>query len=113
MFKLGPSGSGLAAVQKTGTSTGLVTRGGNVVFLNDETSRPNELFVLVGGVGPARQITHFNDEAVARLDLGKVESYSFKGASADDIQAGWSTRRATTRRRPTRWCSSCTAARTP
>ncbi len=88
VFKLGPSGSGLTAVQKTGTSSGLVTRGGNVVFLNDETSRPNELFVLVGGVGPARQLTHFNDEAVARLDLGKVESYSFKGASGDDIQ-GW------------------------
>ena len=88
VFKLGADGTGLAAVHKTGTSTGLSVRGGNVVFLNDETSRPNELFVLRGGVGPARQITHLNDEAVARLDLGQTLSYSFKGAAGDDIQ-GW------------------------
>jgi dipeptidyl aminopeptidase/acylaminoacyl peptidase len=88
VFKLGADGAGLTPVQKTGTSTGLVVRGGNVVFLNDETSRPNELFVLRGGIGPARQVTHFNDEAVARLDLGKVESYWFKGAAGDDIH-GW------------------------
>jgi dipeptidyl aminopeptidase/acylaminoacyl peptidase len=88
VFKLGSSGTALEAVQKTGTSTGLSVRGGNVVFLNDDTSRPNELFVLAGGIGPARQLTHFNDDAVAKLDLGKVESYGFKGASGDDIH-GW------------------------
>jgi dipeptidyl aminopeptidase/acylaminoacyl peptidase len=88
VFKLGLAGAALEAVQKTGTSTGLSVGGGNVVFLNDETSRPNELFVLVGGVGPARQLTHFNDDAVAKLDLGKVEGYWFKGAAGEDIH-GW------------------------
>jgi dipeptidyl aminopeptidase/acylaminoacyl peptidase len=88
VFKLRADGSDLASVHKTGTSTSLGVRGGNVVFLNDDASRPNELFVLAGGAGPARQLTHFNDDAVARLDLGKVESYWFKGAAGDDIQ-GW------------------------
>ena len=88
VFKLNADGTGLTPVHATGTSTQLSVEGGTVAFLNDTTSRPNELFVLPAGGGPARQLTHVNDDAVARLDLGKVESYWFKGAAGADIH-GW------------------------
>ncbi len=88
LFRLNADGSGLKAVYSTGTSTGLEVRGGSVVFLNDSTTRPNELFALDPKTGTARQLTHFNDEFMKNFTLGKVESYSFKGADGADIQ-GW------------------------
>jgi dipeptidyl aminopeptidase/acylaminoacyl peptidase len=88
VFRVAADGSGLTPLYKEGTSTGLSVRGTNVLFLNDTTSRPNELFVMPAAGGPARQLTHFNDDAVAKLDLGKVESYWFKGANGEDIH-GW------------------------
>jgi len=88
VFRLNADGTGLTAVHAAGTSTSLTVEGSTLAFLNDTTSRPNELFVLPASGGPARQLTHVNDEAVARLDLGKVESYWFKGAAGADIH-GW------------------------
>ena len=88
VFKLNADGTGLAAVYREGTSTSLTTSGGSIVFLNDTTSRPNELFALDAKTGAARQLTHFNDELVAQLDLGKVESYWFDGAAGEKIH-GW------------------------
>jgi dipeptidyl aminopeptidase/acylaminoacyl peptidase len=88
VFRLNADGTGLTPVHSTGTSTALSAESGTLAFLNDSTSRPNELFVLTSAGGPARQITHVNDDAVAKLDLGKVESYWFKGAGGRDIH-GW------------------------
>ena len=84
VFKLNADGTGLTPVHAHGTSTALTVEAGTRgVFLNDTTSRPNELFALEADGQPARQLTHFNDEAVARLDLGKVEEYWFDGARRD------------------------------
>lgn len=88
VFKLNADGSGLTAVYKEGSSTSLTTAAGSIVFLNDTTSRPNELFALDAATGAVRQLTHFNDELMAKLDLGKVESYWFTGAAGDQIH-GW------------------------
>jgi dipeptidyl aminopeptidase/acylaminoacyl peptidase len=88
VFRLGADGTGLSAVFKEGTSSALDVGAGAVVFLNDNTSRPNELFVLDPATGTTRQLTHFNDEVLARIDFGRVESYWFKGAAGADIQ-GW------------------------
>ncbi|HET7537071.1 MAG TPA: S9 family peptidase, partial [Candidatus Didemnitutus sp.] len=88
VFRAKADGSGLTAVFKDGTSTALDTHGGSVVFLNDNTCRPNELFALDPATGAVRQLTHFNDETVAKLDLGKVESYWFTGANNEQIH-GW------------------------
>jgi dipeptidyl aminopeptidase/acylaminoacyl peptidase len=88
VFKLNADGSGLTAVYQEGSSTSLNTSGGSIVFLNDTTSRPNELFALDPATGTTRQLTHFNDELVAQLDLGKVESYWFTGANNEQIH-GW------------------------
>lgn len=88
VFKLNADGTGLAAVYTLGTSTALDIRGSSIVFLNDTTSRPNELFALDPTTGAARQLTHFNETIVAGLDLGKVESYWFAGANGEQIH-GW------------------------
>ncbi|MBI2518013.1 MAG: S9 family peptidase [Opitutae bacterium] len=88
VFRLNADGTGLTAVFKDGTSSSLDAGAGSIVFLNDNTSRPNELFALDPATGAARQLTHFNDEKVAQLDLGRVEAYWFKGANGDDIH-GW------------------------
>jgi dipeptidyl aminopeptidase/acylaminoacyl peptidase len=88
VFRLNADGTGLTAVYKEGSSTSLVTGGGSIVFLNDTTSRPNELFALDAATGATRQLTHFNDELMAKLDLGKVESYWFDGAAGDKVH-GW------------------------
>jgi dipeptidyl aminopeptidase/acylaminoacyl peptidase len=88
VFKLSADGSGLTAVYKEGTSTAVTTAANSVVFLNDTTSRPNELFSLDPATGAVKQLTHFNDELMAKLDLGKVESYWFDGAAGDKVQ-GW------------------------
>ncbi|MDQ6654691.1 MAG: S9 family peptidase [Verrucomicrobiota bacterium] len=88
IFRLNADGTDLKAVYSAGTSTGLDVRGDSVVFANDTTNRPNELFALDAKTGAARQLTHFNDEFMKGFNLGKVESYSFKGAAGDDVQ-GW------------------------
>ncbi|HEY0865414.1 MAG TPA: S9 family peptidase [Lacunisphaera sp.] len=88
VFKLNADGSGLTAVYKEGTSSSLTTSNGSIVFLNDTTSRPNELFALDAATGAVRRLTHFNDELMAKLDLGKVESYWFTGAAGDQVH-GW------------------------
>ena len=88
IFRMNADGTGLTPVYSAGTSTAVDTKAGALVFLNDNTSRPAELFTLDPATGQARQLTHFNDAAVAQLDLGRVESYWFTGANADQIQ-GW------------------------
>ncbi len=88
VFKLNADGSGLTAVYREGTSSSLTTSNGSIVFLNDTTSRPNELFALDATTGAVRQLTHFNDELMTKLDLGKVESYWFTGAAGDQVH-GW------------------------
>jgi dipeptidyl aminopeptidase/acylaminoacyl peptidase len=88
VFRLNADGSGLTAVYQQGTSSSLSLAGGSLIFLNDNTSRPGELFALDAATGAVRQLTHFNDELVAKLDLGKVESYWFTGANNEQIH-GW------------------------
>ena len=88
VFKLNADGTGLTAVHSAGTSSSLDLAGGTLVFLNDNTSRPNELFALDPATGAVRQLTHINDDHMAKIDLGQVESYWFTGANNDQIQ-GW------------------------
>ncbi|HEX8680079.1 MAG TPA: S9 family peptidase, partial [Chthoniobacterales bacterium] len=85
IFRLNADGTGLKSVHANGTSTALEARGDAVVFLNDTTSRPNEVFALDPKTGAARQLTHFNDELMKGFALGKVESYWFKGANDADV----------------------------
>ncbi len=88
VFRLNADGTECGPVYQQGTSSSLDVRAGAVAFLNDTTSRPNELFLLGAGTGEVRQLTHINDEFMAQLDLGKVESYRFTGASNEPVH-GW------------------------
>ncbi len=88
IFKANADGSGLTAVYRQGTSSSISLEDGTIVFLNDNTSRPNELFALDTATGQARQLTHVNDALMAQFDLGKVESYTFSGAAGAQVH-GW------------------------
>jgi len=88
IFRMKADGTVLTPVYKEGTCTELSAKGGRIVFLNDNFSRPNELFTLDPKSGAVRQLTHFNQALVDQLDLGKVESYWFDGAAGDKVQ-GW------------------------
>lgn len=88
VFKANADGSGFTPVYREGSSTALDVSGSSIVFLNDTTSRPNELFALDAKTGTVRQLTHVNDALMAQFDLGKVESYWFAGANGEQIH-GW------------------------
>lgn len=88
IYRMKADGTGLTAVYGQGTNSELRVRGGKAVFLNDNTSRPNELFALDLKSGAVRQLTRFNQALVDQLDLGRVESYWFAGAAGDRVQ-GW------------------------
>ncbi len=86
VFRLRTDGRGFTKVFGEGSSTGLDSARGQVVFLNENNNRAAELFVLDTRSGKARQLTHFNDALFAGLDLGKVESHTFTGAGGDRVQ---------------------------
>lgn len=88
LFRLSADGKTLTKVHGTGTSTALSVAGNTVAFLHDTMSRPNELFVADAKSGVVRQLTHFNRDVLAQLDLGKVESYWFDGAAGAKVH-GW------------------------
>src|SRR3954471_16229726 len=79
----------------------LLTAGGNnaalsvsadgrtVVWLQDATERPAEVFVATvgaNGFSGVRRLTHENDPLVAQLKLNPIEDYWFKGADGDSVQ---------------------------
>lgn len=86
IFKMNADGTGFTAVYREGTSTNLQSAANNLVFLNTDANRPDELFALDPATGAARQLTHFNDKLLAQLDLGKVEEFWFDGAAGDKVQ---------------------------
>jgi dipeptidyl aminopeptidase/acylaminoacyl peptidase len=83
LFSLRGDGTNLAQVLPGGSITELDSAGGTLVFLHESTQRAAELYTLDGG--KARQLTHFNDDLFARLDLGKVEARTFAGAGGDPV----------------------------
>jgi len=86
LFRLRADGSGFTRVHGAGSSAGLDSRAGQLVFLNENSSRPAELFALDERSGKVRQLTDFNGALMAQLDLGKVESHQFIGAAGDRVQ---------------------------
>jgi dipeptidyl aminopeptidase/acylaminoacyl peptidase len=90
VFRLGLDGQGLTAVQKTGSASGLDVAAGVIVFLHETSARPAELFALDTTKPDAapRQLTRINEAFMAQIELGKQESYWFKGANNDDVH-GW------------------------
>ena len=86
VFAMNADGSGLTKLATDGTNTELDSANGQLVFLNETTSRAPELFVLDATSGKPRQLSRFNEALFAGLDLGKVESHEFQGAGGDSVQ---------------------------
>ncbi len=90
VFKLNPDGTSLTGVHRQGSAGNLDVGPGAVVFLKSTSSQPAELFALDLATGAARQLTRFNDELLAKLDLGRVEEFWFDGAAGARVH-GWLT----------------------
>ena len=86
IFRMAADGTGLTKMYGEGTTTGLAVRAGTVVFLNEASNRPSELYAWDSARGTAKRLTRFNDAFLATLDLGKTESREFRGAAGDTVQ---------------------------
>jgi dipeptidyl aminopeptidase/acylaminoacyl peptidase len=86
LYRMGADGKGFAKFYGEGTSSGPAVGATAVVFANENSTRPAELFALDTGKLIPRRLTRFNDALMAGLDLGKGESREFTGANGDRIQ---------------------------
>lgn len=88
VFKFSGDGQGqLTAVYRSGSSGSLTVENNTVVFLNNNATRPDELFVL-DAAGAPRQLTHVNATLLAQIDFGQQQQYWFAGAAGDQVH-GW------------------------
>ena len=62
--------------------------GSAVVYLHSDVTRPNEVFYLARPGAEPTRLTDHNGPLLAKLDLPKAESFTFKGAQGDEVQ-GW------------------------
>lgn len=85
VFAMEAEGGAVGKIVANGSNTALDSANGQLVFLGETSSRAPELFAL-GADGTPRQLTRFNDDLFAGLDLGKVESHTFRGAGGDTVQ---------------------------
>jgi dipeptidyl aminopeptidase/acylaminoacyl peptidase len=78
----------------TGTAKVLVEKGSNnsaqlagdrIVFARDTLEMPVELFTMKLDGSDMKQLTHFNDARVAKIQFGEYEQFSFKGAKGDTV----------------------------
>ncbi len=86
LFRIGADGTGITKVYGEGSSSGISVRGGATVFVNEDSTRPAELFALDPGKIAPRRLTRFNDARMAGIELGRSESREFTGAQGDRIQ---------------------------
>jgi len=88
ILRASADGTGTTAVVSDGTNSALAVGAKQLFFLRQTFTRPDEVWSsdLAGGGAAVR--THLNDDLFAQLKLGRVEEYTFTGASGDTIQ-GW------------------------
>ena len=86
IFRLAADGQGLTRLYAVGSSSGLASRGGTILFLNETSDRAGEIHALDPSRGAVKRVTRFNDALFATLDLGKTESREFTGAGGDRVQ---------------------------
>ncbi|MBC3872692.1 S9 family peptidase [Undibacterium flavidum] len=88
IFSSRSDGSQFERVIRDGGITKLKQTANQLFFLRSTFDRPNEIYTLDFKTKALRQLTHFNDDFMAKFKLGKVEAYNFKGAN-DEIVQGW------------------------
>ncbi len=81
---------------KSGQLTDLVAEGNNryistsadgkyFAYLHERTTRPYELYISSTEDGASLQLTDFNTELLANVDMNDMEEFWFKGANSDDV----------------------------
>ncbi|MBS0658709.1 MAG: S9 family peptidase [Verrucomicrobia bacterium] len=79
-------GSGLKTVVPDGSCADVaVGKNGRLFFLQDSMNAPTEVFSVELANGQRKQLTNFNTELLAKFDLGKTESRTFK-SNGKDVQ---------------------------
>jgi len=62
------------------------TTGNRLVFIKQTTQMPYEIYIYDINNSQLTQITHFNDEVLAKFDLPPSEEFWFIGAQGDSVQ---------------------------
>jgi len=82
-----PAAGGQPRALTAGAFDGEFSLGGNdtLVVSRSSLAAPAELFTVPAS-GPARELTHQNQQLLALLDLAKPESFTFRGAGNAEVQ---------------------------
>ncbi len=70
------------------TSVSATPDGKGIAFLRASAAAPNEVYTVKPDGSGLTQLTHHNDELLAKLDLAKAEGFTFSGADGDEVH-GW------------------------
>ncbi len=68
-----------------GTNSGAAVAKDRIVFMRDTLKLPGELFTSKPDGSDMRQLTHFNDARVAKIQFGEYEQFTFKGAKNETV----------------------------
>lgn len=86
IYRFALSGAAPRAVTGEHSFSGLGLGGKTAVALRQSFSEPATLVRLDLAKGTATRLSDFNDAALARLSMGKVQSVTYQGARGDAIQ---------------------------
>ncbi len=88
IFSSKPDGSQFESVLRGAAISKVKQVGNQLIFLRSSFDQPNEIYSFDFSDKKLRRLTQFNDALMSKINLGKVESYQFKGAN-DEIVQGW------------------------
>lgn len=70
-----------------GSAGGEVEQGGRVFFTRESFATPADIWAVGLDGADARQLSSFNEERLAGVDMGVSEQFSFEGANGDEVFA--------------------------
>jgi dipeptidyl aminopeptidase/acylaminoacyl peptidase len=86
IFSVPMSGGAVTTVLHKGSNGGLQVGAERIVFSHEHISAPSALYVISVDGSDMRQLTHFNDEILAGIEMGRVEDVWYQGAEGDSVQ---------------------------
>jgi len=88
IFTIPSSGGRHQRLFHQGTNRGASLAGPNkIVFNHDNLNSPAELYALnLGRAGGVTKLTGFNDEVLSKINFGRTENVTYKGANNADVQ---------------------------
>ncbi len=86
VYRFEVSGGTPRPISAESSFSSLAMAGSTLIAIRQSFSEPPTLVNVNVRNGAATKLSTFNDEALARVRLGRVESVNYKGARGDDIQ---------------------------